>query len=355
MTDVGPPSMRARVIRLCEQLGANSLLTQGGGGNVSWKENGILWVKVSGMPLKDASRDGFFIPLDYAKYAGALHSGDFSETPPVLGQYPGRPSIEASLHGIIPERIVVHLHSVDALAVLVQEAASEMVSDLFASLEGWALIPYARPGVELTRKMSASLRDRGSAWAYFLMNHGIVVGGSTIGEVEDRLSQVLERFASASSEFCAVDHLEVPVHRRVVCADIRKLEHPDLEWLVDERSREYLEANWALYPDHVVFLGGSAQVVNSWDDLRRALGGSTGKSLAIWPHEGMFVNNDWTDFAEEQLLCFAQVLKRQSSLAPLRTLSTSQVQELVNWDSEKYRIDQAHRRGNVSDQRGSTK
>ena len=55
---------------MCTMFGANPLLVQGAGGNVSWKEEDTLWVKASGTWLSDASAEDIFLPrLSYLRTA----------------------------------------------------------------------------------------------------------------------------------------------------------------------------------------------------------------------------------------------------------------------------------------------
>ncbi len=54
-----------QVKAFCAQIGADPLLVQGPGGNVSWKDGDVLWVKASGAWLAHAAgKDEIFIPVD---------------------------------------------------------------------------------------------------------------------------------------------------------------------------------------------------------------------------------------------------------------------------------------------------
>ena len=41
----------------CARIGANPLLVQGAGGNISWKEDHTLWIKASGTRLSNAKKE----------------------------------------------------------------------------------------------------------------------------------------------------------------------------------------------------------------------------------------------------------------------------------------------------------
>ena len=74
-------TLKASVIEYCSTIGADPLLVQGAGGNVSWKEEDTLWVKASGTWLAEAAGKDIFVPVDLPHLRAAIASGDFSVTP----------------------------------------------------------------------------------------------------------------------------------------------------------------------------------------------------------------------------------------------------------------------------------
>ena len=52
-----------QVKSFCARVGKDSMLVQGAGGNVSWKEGRVLWVKASGTCLADAKDKNIFVPI----------------------------------------------------------------------------------------------------------------------------------------------------------------------------------------------------------------------------------------------------------------------------------------------------
>ena len=63
---------RQAINDLCADLGKDRLLVQGSGGNVSWKEDGVLWVKGSGTCLANADKENIFVPVDLVHLQKAL-------------------------------------------------------------------------------------------------------------------------------------------------------------------------------------------------------------------------------------------------------------------------------------------
>ena len=68
----------------CARIGADPLLVQGAGGNVSWKEDSILWVKASGTCLAEADKKDIFVPVDLSELQLNITQNDFSTKPRII-------------------------------------------------------------------------------------------------------------------------------------------------------------------------------------------------------------------------------------------------------------------------------
>jgi rhamnose utilization protein RhaD (predicted bifunctional aldolase and dehydrogenase) len=82
-------------------IGDDRCVVQGPGGNTSVKEGGILWIKASGTWLATRVR-----ATPSSDRAGAVAAGHLSQ----------RPSIETTLYAVLPHKVVVYVHCVDATA-----------------------------------------------------------------------------------------------------------------------------------------------------------------------------------------------------------------------------------------------
>jgi len=45
--EIGNSSELRQVLQFCSRIGSDSTLVQGAGGNISWKDGNILWIKAS--------------------------------------------------------------------------------------------------------------------------------------------------------------------------------------------------------------------------------------------------------------------------------------------------------------------
>jgi rhamnose utilization protein RhaD (predicted bifunctional aldolase and dehydrogenase) len=169
-------------VALSARLGADSLLVQAAGGNTSVKRDGVLWIKASGKFLRAATRENIFVPVDLAGVRAGIERDEADPTAGrVLGDTPLRPSIETTLHALLPQRVVLHLHSVNALASEVRVDGQAQVAQRLEGLP-WAWVGYRRPGLPLTRVVRAAAGAAISVLA--LGNHGIVVGADDCDAAE---------------------------------------------------------------------------------------------------------------------------------------------------------------------------
>ena len=218
--------------------------------------------------------------------------------------------IDDPLHALLPQRVVLHLHSVNALAWEVRSDGEARVAERLAGLP-WAWVPYHRPGLPLTRAVRAPAAAGVAVLA--LANHGIVVGAddciageALVREVERRLA-VAARPAPPPAASRLVDFANASGYR------------PAADPVVHALATDAACLAWArqgvLYPDHVVFLGGEACVVDDLAALsgavaaHRARNGAEPAALLV-PGAGVLVAARAPAAAEEMLRCQAEVLLR---------------------------------------------
>jgi rhamnose utilization protein RhaD (predicted bifunctional aldolase and dehydrogenase) len=327
--------VRDQVETFCARIGADPLLVQGAGGNASWKDGDTLWIKASGTWLAEASSKDIFVPVDLAHLTAAISAGDFGVEPRLGAPSSLRPSIETLLHALMPHPVVVHLHAVEVLAYLVR---ASFPGNIEASLDRdtkWVGVGYRKPGLALAQALGKALAHAGGADVVMLQNHGVVIGGQDVAQVEQRLASLTTAFRGDARP---------PVEAETGYSPASK----SYEWVSDVGIRQLaldpalfdrLERDWALYPDHVVFLGGRPYCYSTIGDF-----------LGDWPDDkaspeivfirsmGVMARAGISAAKLAQLRCYYDVLTRQAPREGLATLRPDQIAELLNWDAEKYRI-----------------
>ncbi len=316
-----------RLRALSARVGADPLLVQAAGGNTSLKDDGVLWIKASGTWLRDAQARDIFVPVDHGALLQALARRDpaadaclpFVRTD--LATTGLRPSIETIVHALMPQRVVVHVHCVNTIAWAIRADAEARLAERLAGFS-WAFIPYARPGLPLADGIAARMRP--GIDVLVLGNHGLVVAADDVRDAEALLDRVVAALRRPTREAVPPDldalaTLCVGVPYRPATDEATHALATDVLALTLARSRVF-------YPDHVVFLGvGVATEVES------------GAPLVAVPGIGVLVREDAAPAVEPMGHCLADVMRRVDPGDSLVALTDSDIDQLVNWDAEKYR------------------
>jgi rhamnose utilization protein RhaD (predicted bifunctional aldolase and dehydrogenase) len=334
-------SLATQVIEFCAQIGADPLLVQGPGGNVSWKEDGVLWIKASGKWLADATSSEIFVPVSLLPLQNALAQSDFTVLPTAMSGSQLRPSIETLLHVLMPHKIVVHLHPVEMLAHLVRSHQKEAIAKYIGQQVSWIYVDYAKPGAELAQAVSYQLVNAPAADVIFLGNHGVLIGGDNIKAISLTLHMLTSTLKVEVPQHTALNRAltnsAAPILSGYHVCDDTQLN----QLAVDERLAQRLRTSWALYPDHVVFLGFEPIILDTptqQSDLETIFRTKPPFVFAIG--HGVYESSEATLAQKSQLRCYYDVVIRQPTDDTLTTLTQKQVWELVSWESEKHRVSQ---------------
>lgn len=312
---------------LSARLGRDPLLVQAAGGNTSLKRDGVMWIKASGTWLFDAEDKDIFVPVDLVPLQAALAAQDPSceactdYVRQDLNPLGLRPSIETSVHGLMRQRVVLHVHCVNTIAWAIRKDAKAQLQQKLHAFN-WAFVPYARPGLQLSRAIQSVLTD--TTDVLVLQNHGLAVAAETM----EQASVLLMR---------AVEALRLPV-RKLIAPDIAKLDAlargTNYVPVVDQEAHHFALDDWSLslggrnvfYPDHVVFLGTDIPT----DITTNAM------AVAI-PGAGLLLRKDAKPAVAPMLRCLSDVFRRVDMGTSLKALTIEEIDQLLNWDAEKYR------------------
>ncbi|MYM86011.1 class II aldolase [Rugamonas sp. FT82W] len=324
-------ALRMEVGACCARVGADPLLVQGAGGNASWKDGDTMWVKASGTWLAEAQRSDIFVPVDLAHLRTAIAAGDLDAVPRALADGALRPSIETLMHALMPQAVVLHLHAVEVLAHLVRPGFT------CPAPAPWCWVDYHKPGSALAGAIAACLRRQPDAQIIFLQNHGVVIGGADAGEVEAILSSLLACLRTAP--VAPVAPAAPSGTAASAMAPLTLVPDAGIQQLaLDPRLYKRLRNEWALCPDHVVFLGAQAECHGDAASFTAARNAGARARLAFIAGVGVYADKDFGAARTAQLRCYYDVLARQPSGAALTVLSAPQLAELLDWDAERYRL-----------------
>lgn len=174
------------LVNYSRKYGSDPDLVLAGGGNTSMKENGVLYVKGSGCALSSINPENF-VKMDLTKLLSILEkdypSDDKAREAAFIadcaaaklpGEEDKRPSVEALLHGIFPQRYVLHLHPalVNGLTCAVggEAAAKRLFPDAI-----W--VEACRPGYTLAKLLYDKIGEKTDT--VLLQNHGVFFASET--------------------------------------------------------------------------------------------------------------------------------------------------------------------------------
>jgi len=319
-------------------LGSNIDWVQGAGGNTSFKDNQNLLVKASGFWLSDAQNKNIFSKLNLKKLLELIDNEieDLNSAQIINeGEQNFRPSIETTMHALMPHKFVAHVHSTNVISYAVMENSRNILDEKLSNVN-WLFVPYSRPGLPLTKtliKLNASNFD-----VLILENHGIVIGGKSKDEVIRLLLSVEKKL------YRPIRKVPLLQDQKKLISLIKKTKYKLPKYTFchslanDNYSLEVLNKN-PLYPDHIIFLGPGPIPIMHEDDFNIKLLASTGLThkLIIIKNIGVIILEDLSTNAEEMLHCLTSVVFKIEVNAPLKHLSQKDEIELLGWDAETYR------------------
>ena len=283
-----------QVVDLAAALGSDYRITQGPGGNVSMKENGLLWVKASGAHMAFANTQTIFVPIDLQDARNKIRKGsvDFESR---HSSSTLRPSIETSMHAIIDAPFVAHVHSLGSLSVSALKDL-ELARKLAQQVCKISIVPYVKPGIELAKSIENILDAKSSA--LLLGNHGVTVWGESPSQCQELIAE-----------------LEV-IWRNRNAGEVHVGEHEWIEILL----------GGILFPDELIFLGEESFIINPLAKDVFGLLSDIGIQKTI--------NAPWlVDF----LKVLEEVARSGATVREIRYLTQLECHELLNWDAEKFR------------------
>lgn len=182
------------------KYGSDPELVLAGGGNTSMKENGVLYVKGSGCALSSIKAENF-VAMDMKKLLAITEkvypTGDSEREAAFLkdvseaklpGEEAKRPSVEALLHALFPQRYVLHLHPALVNGLTCGKDGKEIAAKLFPNVL-W--VDACKPGYTLAKLLSDKISS--SVNTVLLQNHGVFFAAET----PEELASLLENMLSA--------------------------------------------------------------------------------------------------------------------------------------------------------------
>ena len=340
MRPVSLPVDYEALLILAARVGSDPALVQGPGGNVSIKHGEVMWIKASGTWLTHALTKPLMVPVALEPLLAGLERGDpacdacvdFVRTDLNPGGL--RPSIETSVHAVMPQRIVVHVHCVETLAWAARADAGTALAPLLRDLP-WALVPYIKPGMSLSRAMRPAVAA--GARVVILGNHGLVVAGDTVPETEALLDAVADRLKRPVRAAAFAQHAHLGRLARGTAYEAPEGEA--MHGVATDPLALRAALGGSLYPDHVIFLGPGVVALEDGETVDEAVTRAARPTLPMIcvPRAGVLLHRDATAATRALARCLSDVTARLDPDASLNYIGTANEAALLDWDAEKYR------------------
>ena len=328
------------LLHLSARLGNDPLLVQASSGNTSIKIDNTLWIKASGKWLAHAAQESMLVPIPLEELRHSLQNCvEFAGAGAwVNGNYL-RGSIETAMHAVLPQRVVVHVHSVNTIAWAVRQDAQERLAERLAGLR-WCWIPYVSSGLPLARQIEHAIEERPGSDVFVLANHGLVICGDGSAAAAALLATVEQRLAVPPrihpswdsgflSRFEAQSRWNVP-------------DSADLHTFATDAVSRRILAGGILYPCQAIFLGTRVESMPECEFLPEGVEEFEHErsipAFGLVEGRGVVTNRRITASQRCVLNGLLQVVQRIDGSAPIRYLSDTEVLNLLNEDAHNYQL-----------------
>lgn len=361
------------LVEMSNRYGSNPDYVLAGGGNTSVKDDETLYVKCSGTCLADITAQGFvamdknalqvlmeksYPEGDAEREAEFLKDVMAARTDPDPGK---RPSVEALLHSLLPQKYVLHVHPALINGLTCGQGGGEKAYALLGNDVLW--IPLCRPGYTLGKLCFEAMaeyerKQRRKAQILLLQNHGIFVAGDTLEEIDRLFALVENRLKSAVtrwSDMAAMKQtdalrtwetaLELSAALGVPAEPLNVREA--LAFTENETAAEPLFQPFT--PDHIVYCGPFPLYIRSLEKAKEeyqafeAEQGFLPKVLLV-EGAGAFLADPSLESRKKAKLLLADAMKvavYAESFGGAYPMTEELTQFILHWEAESYRKKQS--------------
>lgn len=301
-------------------------LTQAGGGNISIKDDSILFIKSSGVKLSDMNQKGGYSIINLNRLKEDVLNNIYKEINSYNIILDNRASMETYMHSYL-KKYTIHLHPIQCNRVLCREDANKICSDI---LENYCLIDYVTPGIELSRNI---LSKNYNGNFYALKNHGVIYTTDNFENLIEDLEDILLVFENNSK----IDLSKYRLVNKISNYFDQKL----IVYLSEDTVVNKITEMDILFPDMIVFCGFETIFCNM-DNIESKIklyndNYNESPKIIIFDSKIYIISNSLNKCMEIESVIKSQILiyKDNSNLVKL---NDKDCREIINLDSEKYRI-----------------
>lgn len=356
------------LVAISNEYGRDERYVLAGGGNTSLKDESFLYIKASGTTLATITEDGFVkmsrrglaaiwekeYPADNAAREQAVLADLMAARIPADSAM--RPSVETSLHDLLPGKFVVHLHPALVNGLTCSQGASQKAEELFGKKVLW--IDHSKPGYVLAKlvkeKLAAYEAENGGYPQFLLLrNHGIFVSADTTDGIRAVYAEVMEKLESVLLEKPDFSPVTYDAARaEAVQKDLASLGYESVKptagvtiaKLIESRAA-FAPVASAFTPDHIVYCKAKPLFVEKNEDVKTAVEAFTkenGYRPLLIACEGLCVfacnENDKKAAVTQSLFCDSvKIATYAKSFGGYSHMPQDLIDFIANWEVESYR------------------
>jgi rhamnose utilization protein RhaD (predicted bifunctional aldolase and dehydrogenase) len=318
-------------IDLCKMFGALTEWIQGPGGNFSIKNKNNILVKRSGALVSAVTEDNNWILCDIEKIKKCILMENEDVISSVI-KGNGKPSIEVFLH-CISSKFVLHFHPTPLLGLL----CNDLINN-YSKLGTYncKIIEYYKPGLELAKHIDNTTYD-----IYFLKNHGVIIHGATIEEIINKMKVISHYLFPKTTIYSDIDNIYIIYKTIKELTSKYYIIKPFYN--VNTLNINQITRFNPYTPDIVVFLQSKPLHIDD-TNIKNIKNSITNYYIDEHNIPSVIILNNMyyiLGLTHEQCISINEILISyidiSSSVLNINLLSTSDVNNLINWDKEKER------------------
>ena len=321
-------------INVTEAVGKDINLVQGPGGNISYKKNGMMYIKASGTKMCDARKKNIFVKTDHKKILKAIEN---NEIDPIKNNWQEnghmKPSIETSMHALIPHKYVLHVHCVNALSWIVQKNYQKKFNLLLKGFN-WKSVSYKKPGISLCNEIKKAISNSNTD-IIFLSNHGVVAGADSPKKVFNLIKDISEKlYLTELNKQVNLDK----IYKFLDCKEFKLPKHSYIHKIAFSKYHYSIMTKGDLFPDQTIFLEKGIFIVDSLEEIHKIVNSNINQlPVVLIPNVGIIVPKNFKEVNEDILLGLSMIVSRIPKNTSINYLSNNEKKDLINWDLEKFR------------------
>lgn len=348
---------------MSNKYGSNPEFVLAGGGNTSFKNDELLFIKGSGTALATIKPDEFvrmertlLNEIRTKKYSDVEAECEAEVLEDMMNaRVKGetrRPSVETVLHDLMEYKYVLHLHPATVNGITCSQSGEATIKRLFPDAI-W--VANSKPGYTLAmlclKTLEAAKAEKGACPnLIFLENHGVFFAADTTEELDVIVADVMGKIKAeikAEPDFTPVEY---DVDKVTAVAPILRMLTGDGEaasviFSTSKAVLDYDPATKSFTPDHIVYCKASPLVLADGDDIKEkydayvAANGYKPK-IAYYTGLGMFAMADTYKNAKTAEIVFQDAIKISvfaQSFGGISTMPEWLETFIINWEVESYR------------------